>query len=226
MYHTLNTNIQLSPCYAVSLRCPHCRREGVFGPPALPDLRDLAWGQSGLVPSQPHVVAAMTAGMRVCPNRDCRGLLFVVRRGHDLHASFPAEVIDFDATALPAEILASLEEAVACHAAGAYRACALMVRRVLEELCVERGADGKNLKVRLQNLGANVVVPSELLDAADELRLLGNDAAHIEAKSYDAVGQDEAGLAVELAKELLKAVYQYQSLVDRLRGLKKAPIKE
>ncbi|WGM31488.1 hypothetical protein KKHFBJBL_01735 [Brevundimonas sp. NIBR11] len=96
-----------------------------------------------------------------------------------------------------------------------------MVRRILEELCEDRTATGKTLKDRLGNLGTNVVVPKELLDAADELRLLGNDAAHIEAKSYDEIGEAEASLAVELAKELLKAVYQYQSLVDRLRGLKK-----
>ncbi|WP_271083498.1 DUF4145 domain-containing protein [Brevundimonas sp. NIBR11] len=134
---------------------------------------------------------------------------------------YPPETIDFDATALPARILSSLEEAISCHAAGAHRATALMVRRILEELCEDRTATGKTLKDRLGNLGTNVVVPKELLDAADELRLLGNDAAHIEAKSYDEIGEAEASLAVELAKELLKAVYQYQSLVDRLRGLKK-----
>jgi len=37
---------------------------------------------------------------------------------------------------------------------------------------------------------------------------LGNDAAHVEAKAYDNTGKDEAELAIELAKELLKAVYQ------------------
>jgi hypothetical protein len=36
------------------------------------------------------------------------------------------------------------------------------------------------------------------------------------------VGPEEASLAIELAKELLKAVYQYASLVDRLKALKKA----
>lgn len=223
MYHPLKSQVKHSASYAVSLRCPHCRREGVFSPPALPEPRDVAWAETGLVLGQPNVAAEMTAGIRVCPNRDCAGLVFVVRRGHDLYESFPPEVIDFDATALPSSILASLEEAVACHAVGAYRACALMVRRVLEELCADRNADGKDLKARLQDLGSNVVVPRELLDAADELRLLGNDAAHIEAKSYDAIGATEAALAIELAKELLKAVYQYQSLVDRLRGLKKGP---
>lgn len=64
-------------------------------------------------------------------------------------------------------------------------------------------------------------MPPELLAAADELRLLGNDAAHIEAKAYDAIGPEESELAIELAKELLKAVYQYSSLVSRLQALKK-----
>jgi hypothetical protein len=45
---------------------------------------------------------------------------------------------------------------------------------------------------------------------------LGNDAAHINAKDYDPIGSNESKLAIELAKELLKAVYQYASLVDRL----------
>ncbi|RYG31118.1 DUF4145 domain-containing protein [bacterium] len=164
----------------------------------------------------------MLAGIRMCPKSECMGLVFVVQKSGRLHESYPPETIDFDATSLPANILTSLDEAVKCHAAGAHRAAALMVRRVLEELCSDRGAKGNDLKARLKNLGTSIVVPVELLDAADELRLLGNDAAHIEAKSYNEVGSTEASLAIELAKELLKAVYQYQALVDRLRGLKRS----
>ena len=67
------------------------------------------------------------------------------------------------------------------------------------------------------------VIPTDLLDAADNLRLLGNDAAHVEAKAYDAIGVQEATLAVTLAKELMKAVYQYSSLVDQLKALQKQP---
>ena len=135
--------------------------------------------------------------------------------------SYPPQVIDFDSTNLPANILFSLEEAVKAHAAGCHRASALMVRRVLEELCDDKKATGSDLKQRLATLSTNVVVPKELLDAADELRLLGNDAAHISAKNYDAIGDKENTLAIELAKELLKAVYQYASLVDRLKALKR-----
>ena len=96
-----------------------------------------------------------------------------------------------------------------------------MVRRTLEELCSDRNATGDNLKQRLTSLSGSVVLPQELLDATDDLRLLGNDAAHIEAETYDQVGEAEVNVAIELTKELLKAVYQYSSLVDKLKNLKK-----
>jgi len=54
----------------------------------------------------------------------------------------------------------------------------------------------------------------------DDLRLLGNDAAHIESKVYDNVGREEVEVGIELAKEVLKGVYQMSDLLARLRGLK------
>lgn len=136
-------------------------------------------------------------------------------------ACYPAQTIDFDATELPPNIVASLEEAIQCCAAGAHRATALMVRRVLEEVCADKAVTGKDLKARLAALGGASLIPAELLSAADELRILGNDAAHIEAWNYDAIGKDEAEVAIELAKEILKATYQYGSLVSRLKALKR-----
>ena len=65
-------------------------------------------------------------------------------------------------------------------------------------------------------------MPSALFDAFDELRLLGNDAAHIESKDYDSIGHEEVGIAIELTKEILKGVYQMSNLVEKLKKLKKA----
>jgi hypothetical protein len=162
------------------------------------------------------------AGMRQCPNPSCGALAFYVYDASSgNYSTYPPELIDFDATDLPDNILSSLEEAVSCHSAGAYRASALMVRRVLEELCEERKAAGANLKARISALKATAMIPDELLNAADELRILGNDAAHVEAKEYNSIAKAESELAIDLAKELLKAAYQYASLVGRLKALKK-----
>lgn len=137
--------------------------------------------------------------------------------------ALPNEILDFDATDIPPPIASSLEEAVKCHSSQSYKAAALMVRRTLEELCEDRGAKGANLKDRLAALASVVVIPKELLEAADHLRLLGNDAAHIEAKTYQSVGEPEARIAIGLAKELLKAAYQYKGLLNQLTALHKGP---
>jgi hypothetical protein len=162
-------------------------------------------------------------GIRRCPNPSCRALLFVVWQRDTLVASYPTLRLDFDATNIPKAVAAAFEEAIACHASECFIAAAIMVRKTLEELCRDRGATGKDLKERIRTLGAKIVLPRELLDGLDDLRLLGNDAAHIESREYDQVGKEEVEIGIEFAKEVLKATYQYSALLNRLRGLKKTP---
>jgi len=190
----------------VSLRCPGCRQQGVFEPVGI---NDLTSGQ-------------YTFGQRRCPNPSCWTHVFFVR-GPEGVISYPTERLDFDATNIPAAVVAALEEALTCHANQCFTACAMMVRKTLEELCADRGAQGDNLKERIKALGSVVVLPKELLDGVDDLRLLGNDAAHIESREYEKVGREEVEVGIEFAKEVLKAVYQYSTLLNRLRALKKAP---
>lgn len=217
MHVTIDDGIGPGNAGTPNLRCGVCRHRGVFGRPRS-EIQDVAFNRRS---ADGILHAGWFAGVRRCPNRECNAATFVIVNQHGVVVQYPPEVIDFDATALPGSILATLEEAVKCHAAGAYKAAALMVRRLLEEICLDQNATGTDLKKRLAALGQNVLIPKELLEAADELRLLGNDAAHIEAKSYDSITDQEARLAVELAKEILKAVYQYASLVDKLRALRK-----
>lgn len=198
----------------ISMRCPLCRKEGSFHSIGV---SDVGW----MLIDGKEIAGQPAIGMRVCPNMACRAYVFVGLNRGRLIRSYPPEVIDFDASNLPANIVATLEEAVKCHAAGCYRAAALMIRRALEEVCSDKNAAGGNLKLRIAALGTTIIIPPDLLAAADELRLLGNDAAHIEAQLYDAIEEEEVTVALDLTKEVLKAVYQYNSLVARLRALKK-----
>jgi len=161
------------------------------------------------------------AGLRRCPNPTCHAVVFFVMNQGKIVDLFPAETIDFDATNVPATVQSALEEAIKCHAQSCFVASAIMVRKTLEELCTERGAAGPNLKERIKALGTRVVLPQDLLVGLDDLRLLGNDAAHIESQEYAKVGKEEVEVGVEFTKEVLKAVYQYSALLNRLRALKK-----
>jgi Domain of unknown function (DUF4145) len=200
-----------APVGVLRMRCPECLHMGTLAVFADQDYQVVPVGSTVMV----------RVGWRACPNPECQQILYVMHDGAQVLSSFPAERVDFDATNLPPGVLTTLEEAVACHAAGCYVAAAMMVRRTLEELCEDRGATGDTLKDRISALAATVVIPHELLDGLDDLRLLGNDAAHVHARTYQQIGKDEVEVSLEFTKEVLKAVYQYTALLSRLRSLKK-----
>jgi hypothetical protein len=194
----------------LSFRCPRCRQIGTFESSTQPDL--LGTSSTGSV----------QVGSRRCPNPACHAHVFAVSdASQKLVASYPPETIDFDSSNLPKPVLDSLTEAITCHAAEAHRAAALMVRRALEDLCDDRGATGPNLKTRLESLSDKIAVAKALVEGLDNLRLLGNDAAHVNLHDFDAIGPTESGLAIEILKELLKGVYQYEDLVAKLEALKR-----
>jgi Domain of unknown function (DUF4145) len=194
----------------VSIRCPACKQIGTFETIG----SDLTFQSDNA--SWPIV------GHRVCPNPSCKAHLFVVINNNALFGSYPPERIDFDATAVPDSIIQSLEEAITCHANHCYVAAAIMIRKTLELLCFDQGVTGANLKERIKLLGTKAVLPPDLFSGLDDLRLLGNDAAHIESEAYEKISQEELEVGIEFTKEVLKATYQYTSLLKRLRGLKKS----
>jgi len=196
------------PFPVVKLRCPSCRQKATL---------DQLNNQDTFILND-----GVTVGIRRCPDPACFALLFFVWKQGQVVDSYPAETIDFDATNVPVPVQSALEEAIKCHAQRCFVASAIMVRKTLEELCRDRNAAGPNLKERIKALGPKAVLPAELLDGLDDLRLLGNDAAHIESREYEKVGQEEVEIGIELTKEVLKAVYQYSALLNKLRALKKA----
>jgi hypothetical protein len=191
----------------LSVRCPHCSQQGTFEP--INNVSDAHAGNIRL-------------GLRRCPNPQCFGQLFVIfDQAGNVQRSYPPLRLDFDSTSIPMVIASTFKQAVTCHAEECYVAAAIMIRRCLEELCEDKKCIGKNLKERLESLRSSIVLPNELFLAMDELRLLGNDAAHVEAKTYDTVGREEIEVGLELTKEILKAVYQLDSLVRKLQQLKR-----
>lgn len=191
------------------MRCPSCRHQGMFDPLGDVDIMG----------------DRVRFGQRRCPNPKCCTHVFVAisLQNGELIRAYPPARLDFDATNLPKPVEAAFEDALACHSIGAYVPAAMMVRKALECLCAERGAEGNTLHDRLKALRSRVTLPDALFDAMGALKLLGNDAAHVVAKTYDAIGQEEVEAAIDVAKEILKAVYQYEALLGRLTRLAKQP---
>jgi hypothetical protein len=204
---------------AVSIRCPHCRELGSFETVG----KARSYHKHGKGSQNSVMSTSYYASTRICPNVKCKGIVFVIENLKGIVEIEPPQLLDFNPEGLPPRLAQALQEAVACHAAGAYRAAAMMVRRLLEVICEENNVAGANLHQRLESLRNAVVLPQPLFDAMDELKALGNDAAHVEARAYDNIGEAEAEDSIELAKEILKSLYQLKGLIARLQARKNKP---
>lgn len=196
------------------MRCPGCRHQVTLTAPYGEDhgARD---------PGSPEVVVF---GDRVCPNPDCLAHVSVVwsLNSGQLLDSYPAERLDFDPAGVPQSVVEAFEEAITCHADQCYVASAVMVRKTIEAICRDQNAKGGNLFERIENLATIVTLPKAFLDGLHDLRLLGNDAAHIDAQIYQDVGPQEVEAGIAVAKEFLRSVYQYEAVMDQLAALKRS----
>ena len=193
----------------ISVKCPHCGHNGTFESIG----SDIKVGNK-------------IFGIRRCPNGKCFGHLYFVYDDYygQILITYPSDTIPFDKENVPEKVLNAFEEAIISHSNNCFIASAIMIRKTLEEICSDRKAEGKNLYARLQDLGTKIVIPVELIEGMQELRLLGNDAAHIESNTFNEVGKNEVEISIEFTKEILKAVYQYESLLGKLRSLKKPTV--
>lgn len=200
------------PDKEITLRCPGCGQLGTFA--GLTGVSDV------LLPKQLRW-PSVCLGQRRCPNTTCNAHVFFALQRGQLLVLYPPERLDFDSTGIPLPIASAIQEAITCYIHGCYMAAAMLVRRSLEELCHDKGITGPNLKVRIDSLGTTVSLPQGMVEALHDLRLLGNEAAHIESQDFMSVGKEETELAISLTKSALHLVYQHSILVDKLKARKR-----
>ena len=197
----------------VVLTCPSCNKEGTFD--SFADFSDF-----GIVPDQ----VIFHLGIRRCPNPECHQAVFIaLDRDANVVHQHPAPRPAIDTKGVPTKIETLWNEAMDCFANQCYRASAMMLRRVVEEVCEHESAKGDTLVDRLKALSAKVVLSPSLLDAATELRLLRNDAAHVKAKAYTDIGEKEIAVSISLLSEILRAIYHHQQLLTQLQSLRTDP---
>lgn len=204
------SNIHTGSDANITIRCPHCGHNGTFEKLPTADINATV-----------EIHFDYILGIRRCPNNRCSGhIFFILHIPTHTITSYPPITIAFETDNIPQNVLQPFEEAIICHSNKCYIASAIMLRKTLEEICIEKGAQGNNLLQKIKDLSSKISIPIELAQGMDDLRLLGNDAAHIESQTFKNIGQEEIEVSIDFTKEILKAVYQYESLLQKLRDLK------
>ncbi|HRE12335.1 MAG TPA: DUF4145 domain-containing protein, partial [Ignavibacteria bacterium] len=161
----------------VSFTCPHCGHKGIF---------------HQIVNVLHNVNGDCRFGTVVCPSQECKSISFIIIGAKNrVLQVYPSVLIDFDKSNIPTRIIEVFEEALKAHSVGCFVASAIMIRKTLEVIAEDKKSTGKNLKERIEDLGSKIMIPKELISAMDELRLFGNDAAHVEAKVFENIDKEE-----------------------------------
>jgi len=173
-----------------------------------------------------HVLTTSTISysLQFCPLPNCQGLLLGIFDVKRLIRTYPGSGKGINTENVPERIKNAFREGVDCFANNCFVAAAIMIRKTLEEICIDKGATGGNLYKKIQDLSTKILIPKELIEAMHELRLLGNDAAHIEAETYNNIGSEELMISIDFTQEIIKAIYQYENLLEKLRSLKKPAV--
>jgi len=121
---------------------------------------------------------------------------------------------------LPSLVQNAYEAAQKARAIDA-NAYAILLGRMLEVVCEDRKAKGKNLNEKLKNLSDQGQIPSNLVDVAHGLRRLRNIGAH---EPLEGLSSDEIPILDYLSRAILEYIYIAPSLAEqaetRLKRLK------
>lgn len=101
-------------------------------------------------------------------------------------------------------------------------AYAVLLGRILDVVCEDRGAKGKDLHSRLKDLAARQEIPERLVDMAHDIRQFRNVGAHANLGSLT---EDEIPFLSALSDAVLEYVYlapkmlaEAQARLDKIKG--------
>lgn len=107
--------------------------------------------------------------------------------------------------AVPAPIAGAYHEAALALSANCPRAAAVMARRTLEAIAVDKGEATGTLAQRLGNMSDKGLLHPTLAEWTKEVRLIGNAGAHFDP--INNVSLDDARQLIEFIRELAKFIY-------------------
>lgn len=143
-----------------------------------------------------------------CNNPKCRKLFYadgVCRYGTliEIIKFFPQEAIPEVDSSIVESVKKDFDEANLCLSVNAINGAAMLARRALQTLCLDKGVKkGGELRTQIDELFMKNLINEDLKDSAHQIRLTGNDAAH-----SDPVSRNEVEETLELLGDLCEMVY-------------------
>lgn len=147
-----------------------------------------------------------------CPNpgyyviarcRNCEGFVF-----GEVKNLYPKSVFRVQDKILREPILSDYNEVLKCFEVDAFKATAVMCRRVLQFSVEEKGGEGKDLLEKINDLDHKRIITRAIRDWTHQIRMFGRYGAHPVEGNLDFVDKKQAEICLEFLKNYLHYVYE------------------
>jgi hypothetical protein len=115
---------------------------------------------------------------------------------------------------IPEKLQKSLLECIQCFKVEAHTATAIMCRRTLEGFCALKGVEEKNLDKSIKKLKDEGAINEQLYEWANQLRLVGNEAAHNIDANFSSV---DAKDILDFTIAILDFTYSFKDKFDKFK---------
>jgi len=117
-------------------------------------------------------------------------------------------------SALPKVVRDSYEESVRCESARTQIACVVMVGRTLEAVCQQFEPSARSILKGLTAMRGRGIISQELLDWANELRVLRNLGAHATDQN---ISRADAKSALDFLQAILEILYDLRPKFEEFK---------
>lgn len=124
---------------------------------------------------------------------------------------YPTSIVNY--TNVPESILDAFEAAIQTKGID-LAICVLALRRVLEMICKERGAQGDKLYEQIEDLISKKILPEMMRDILFVIRKFGNDAAHGDDVQFSLY---EVEQLIEYVATIINYLYSLPARVKRMK---------
>lgn len=124
---------------------------------------------------------------------------------------------------VPFFIKGDLEEAIMCFSVSAYRGTASLCRRILQLICLDKGAKKDRLLVQIEELGKGGIITKDMVDWTTSVRWVGNDASHPEKNDVE---RKDAEDVLNLVEQIIHVLYITPSISKAIKKKREIPEKK
>jgi len=196
----------------IEIYCPWCHKHVALVWIALRRSTSINYATEEIIEPIFYTTEKGNWSIGMCPS--CGNCVLIKLKDKKLNV-FPYPLPSLTDERIPEKIRKDIDEAKICLSVNAFRACAGMCRRALQQACILKGISSKKrLEEQIDELAEKRIITDDLRELAHNVRWVGNDALHPENPE---VTEEDAKEILNLTEQFMEVIFVAPKKVKEIK---------